>query len=378
MKVAFGAEQEEARVTYRAFVEREIIPRADAIDRDESVPADLIASLAGRGYLGAMLPREFGGTRIDLITAGLLHEEIGRGSASVHGVLNVHNMAAQAVLRWGSRTLREAWIPRFARGERLAAFAITEPNAGSDAASVETEARRAGDAFVLDGEKRWITCGQIADVFVLLGRCDGQPTAFLVERESPGLTITPIHGMLGCRGYMLATLQLAGCRIPAEHLVGRVGFGLSHVAAHGLDAGRYGLAWCCVGIAQACLEASLHHTAERRQFGVRLREHQLIQRMITQMMTGVRAARLLCCQAGYRREAGEAGAILETAIAKYFAARTLATITADAVQIHGALGLSSESPVQRYLRDAKIMEVIEGTTQIQETTIAQWGYREVL
>jgi glutaryl-CoA dehydrogenase (non-decarboxylating) len=367
--------QRAARAEYREFVEREIAPHAHRYDADESIPGELVRKLAAVGYLGSMIPQQFGGRHTDAITAGILHEEVGRGSASVQGLLNVHNMAAQSVLRWGSRAQRDAWIPRFASGDWLAGFAVTEPTVGSDAAKVETTARSVGDRYLVNGQKKWITCGQVADVFLVLTRCDDQPAALLVPRHSSGLSIRPISGMLGCRGYMLATLDFADCEVPKENLVGRLGFGMSHVVAHGLDVGRYCLAWGCVGSAQACLDASIRYTAGRHQFGASLKEHQLIQQMVTRMVTKIAAARQLCFHAGCLRDGRHPDAILETLVAKYFASKALNEIANDAVQIHGANGCSSDYPVERYLRDAKIMEIIEGTSQMHELMIAQYAYQ---
>jgi alkylation response protein AidB-like acyl-CoA dehydrogenase len=186
----------------------------------------------------------------------------------------------------------------------------------------------------------------------------------------------PILGMLGVRASMLAELHLDGCRVPQENLVGREGFGFSHVASSVLDHGRYSVAWGCVGIGQACLEASVRYASERKQFGAVLIDHQLIQQMITEMITNIKAARLLCYQAGYLRDLGDPRAIMETSIAKYFASTMVTHLTSDAVQIHGANGCSSEFPVQRYLRDAKIMEIIEGTTQMQQITISKYACQE--
>ena len=192
-------------------------------------------------------------------------------------------------------------MPRLAAGEVLAAIAITEPNVGSNVAAVETTATAAGSDHVLIGTKCWITCGQIANLFVVLARSGRGPAAFLLPRSTPGLSIEPTFGTLGCRGYMLATLHLDGCRLPADHLLGQTGFGLTHVAATSLDSGRYNLAWGCVGLACACLDAAFNYSQKRRQFDSPLSEFQLIQRMISRMMTDVHAARLMCRHAGYLR-----------------------------------------------------------------------------
>jgi hypothetical protein len=321
-----------------------------------------------------MLPGKCGGKGLDMITYGLLNEEIGRACSSVRSLLTVHDMVAQALNRWGNQAQKEKWMTRLASGQIIGAFALSEPNVGSDAEGVETTAALEGDTYVLSGRKKWISFGQIADLFLLFARCEGKPTAFLVERNSPGLSIRPIKGILGVRASMLAQLELDDCRIAKENLIGRVGFGVSHVALSALDQGRYSVAWGCVGIAQACLEACLKYTSERKQFGAYLKDHQLIQSMIANMTTKLKAARLLCYQAGYLKDVGDPGAIMETSIAKYFVSKVVNELASDAVQIHGANGYSSDYPVQRYFRDAKLMEIIEGSTQIQEMTIAKFAY----
>lgn len=373
MKFALTPEQEEAKSAFRKFVDKEIAPRAAQFDQEERLPPELIGKIVQQGYWGTILPVASGGAGMDMITYGLLTEEIGRGCASVRNLLGVQDMVAAAVMRWGSEEQKAYWLPRMASGETIAAFAMTEPEVGSDARNVQTTATRAGDDFLLNGRKKWISFGQMATLFLLFAQCEGEAVALLVERDTPGLTVKPITGMLGFRASMLAALHLDECRVPAENLVGPVGFGFSHVASAGLDLGRYSTAWGCVGLAQACLDASLRYANERRQFGVYLREHQLIQRLLTNMITNVKAARLLCYQAGYLKNENDPGAILETSIAKYFASTTAMQIASDAVQIHGAQGCGPEYPVQRHLRDAKIMEIIEGSTQIQQLVIARYG-----
>jgi len=378
MKIELTPQQQNDRTTFRAFVDEEIVPHADQWDREERTPPAIIKKLAQQGYLGTLLPKNSGGSGMDLITYGLLSEEMGRGCSSLRSLLTVHSMVAQALLKWGSQSQKTDWLPRLASGEAIAAFALSEPNVGSDAKSVETKATLSGDAYLLNGKKKWITYGQIADVFLVFAQYDGNPSAFWVEKDSPGLSIAPISGMLGVRASMLAELHFNNCRISQENLVGRHGFGFSHVAAAALDCGRYSVAWGCVGIAQACLEACTQYTSQRQQFGVYLREHPLIRQLITNAIATIKAARLLCYQAGYLKDIGDPKSIMETSIAKYFASTTATQVASDAVQIHGGNGCSSEYPVQRYFRDAKIMEIIEGSTQIQQLNIAEYGYQEHL
>ena len=205
---------------FRAFVEAEVVPFADAYDREESFPQRLIEKTARCGYLGALLPEEYGGGAMSMLTYGLLNEEIGRGCSSLRSLLTVHAMVAQVVLKWGSKELRKRWLPQLATGEKLAAFALTEPNIGSDAASIETSARPSGDSYLLNGQKKWITFGQMTDLFLIFAQCEGRPMACLLERDTSGLTVEPIFGMLGVRASMLAELRLEECRVPRENIVG--------------------------------------------------------------------------------------------------------------------------------------------------------------
>jgi glutaryl-CoA dehydrogenase (non-decarboxylating) len=376
LKLELTADQRAARDEFCAFAAAEIAPHADRWDREAAIPATVIDALRERGYLGSNVPAEYGGIGRDMITYGLLTEEIARACSSVRSLLTVHDMVAHAIGRWGSREQKERFLPALARGEILGALGLSEPNAGSDAQSVETTASEAGDHWVLDGQKKWTTFGRIAGLFLVLAQCEGKPTAFLVERESPGLAVRPLEGVWGTRASMLAELSFDGCRVPKAHLVGRIGFGLSHVIAAALEHGRYSVAWGAVGIGQACLDACRAYTAERRQFGVPLADHQLIRRMLTDMIVNVRAARLLCLRAGWLRDQRDPGAFMETMAAKYFASTMAVRAANDAVQIHGANGLSDDYPVGRYLRDARVTEIIEGSTQIQQITLPLFDFQE--
>lgn len=378
MKIELTSQQENYRSEFRAFVDESIGPYADQWDREEYTPPNVIQKIVQRRYLGAVLPQTWGGKGMEAIVYGLLNEELGRGCSSLRSLLTVHSMVAATLLKWGSSLQKKIWLPQLASGETIAAFALSEPNVGSDARAVETIATISGNSYLLNGQKKWITYGQIADVFLVFAQCEGKPAAFLIEKTNPGLSIKPISGMLGARASMLAELHLEDCQIPLENLVCKPGFGFSHVASSALDYGRYSVAWGCVGIAQACLQACLHYTSQRQQFGKYLKDHPLIQQMITEMIVNVKAARLLCYQAGYLKENGDPQSIMETSIAKYFASITATQAANHAVQIHGGNGCSHDYPVQRYFRDAKIMEIIEGSTQIQQLTIAQSGYQEQL
>jgi hypothetical protein len=371
--------QAAARAEYRQFVDQQIVPFAGEWERQRAVPASLIDQLRERGYLAAMMPQSLGGGGLDAIRYGLLTEQLGRGCSSVRSLLTVHDMVTLALARWGSASVKEEVVPRLARGEAIGALGLSEPNIGSDAAAVETVAERLPDgSFRLDGHKKWTTFGQIADYVLVLAQCEGKPTAFVVPATAPGFSRRPLEGFMGTAASRVAEILLDDCRVPAENLLARVGFGASHVTLTALDHGRYSVAWGSVGIAQGCLDACQSYAVDRIQGGgKRLIEHQLIRRLLTEMIVRTRAARLLCLRAGHLREIGDPGALAETMVAKYAASRAATRAANDAVQLHGANGLSDDYPVARYLRDSKVMEIIEGSSQIQQITIAGLPLEEI-
>ena len=375
MDITLTVQQKEYQSQFRTFVDTEIVPYAAQMDREAQTPRELVQKIALHGYTGALIPQRFGGLELDMVTLGILSEELGRGCSSIRSLLTVHSMVAHAILRWGSESQRTHWLPRLANGSTIAAFGLSEPNVGSDAKSIETAAEQRGDCYILNGHKKWTTYAQIAHLFLVFANCNGRVSAFLVPRETPGFSVEPLHGITGTRGSMVGELFLRDCQIPKENLVGGRGFGLASVATSALDIGRYTVACGCVGLLQACLEACLKYTSERRQFDAYIKDFQLIQHMITDMMTNVRAARLLCYHAGSLKDNGDPSTIMETWIAKYFASTAAVKAANDAVQIHGANGCHEDYPVQRYLRDAKVMEIIEGSTQLQQISIAQYGYQ---
>lgn len=370
LRMELGAAQAEARAAFAAYVDAHVAPHAGAWDRAAATPREAIDRLAATGWLGAVIPAAHGGAGMDWVTFGLLNEELGRGCSSLRSLLTVHSMAAHAVLRWGSAAQKERWLGPLARGEALGAFALSEPEVGSDASAVRATAEPDGDGWILRGEKKWTTYGQIADVFLLFAKVEGKPSAFLVERGTPGLEVTPLHGITGTRASMLAELRLDGCRVGREARIAGAGFGLA-VAVATLEVGRYSVACGTAGLIRACLDASLAYAAAREQYGKPIGEHQLVQRMLAEMAAGWRAAHWLCLRAGSLRDAGDPDAAHETFVAKYAASTAATRAALDAVQIHGANGCSEAYPVERYLRDSRVMEIIEGSTQIQQIAIAR-------
>ncbi|MEN3615156.1 acyl-CoA dehydrogenase family protein [Plantactinospora sp. ZYX-F-223] len=373
MKNLLTPEQQDQRTQFKTFADDVVAPLAATVDSAQSMPREIIAKLGAAGYLASMVPRGPGKPVLGAMAYGFLNEELGRTCQSVRNLVACADMVAHSIYRWGSAAHRDEWLGRIASGDAVAAFGLTEPRVGSDAKSVQTTANRVGSEIILQGRKRWISFGQNADVFIVFAKYEGSHTAFLVDRHSVGLSVQPISDLFGLRGSMLGEVVLDGCRVPVDGLLGRPGTGLSFVASSALDVGRYSTAWGAVGLAQACLDASCRYADERVQFDVPIKGHQLVQRMLANMATDTVAARMLCYRAGVSREAGDPDAVNQTLMAKYFSSTVVGRIANDAVQIHGAQGISSQAPVQRHLRDAKVLEIIEGTTQIHQSILGQYA-----
>lgn len=367
--------QREKQEEFRDFVDKKIMPISRQLDEQEEMFETVVQMLINNGYWGSEVPLEYGGAGLDSLTYGLLNEEIGRGCANIRNLIGVQGMVTSCILRWGNKEQRRKWLPLLSSGKMTAAFALTEPEIGSDAKSINTTAKLDKVEYVLNGKKKWISFGHSADLFLLFAKVDGQIGAFIVERGTPGFSSKPITGLLGFRGSMIAELTLKECRIPAENLIGRVGFGLALVANHGLSNGRYSTAWGALGLAQACLEACIKYASERKQFDVYLKEHQFIQQMIAEMVSNIMASKLLCFRASQLRDQGDETSILEIAVEKNFSATTAFAAANNAVQIHGANGCSADYPVQRFMRDAKVMEIVEGSTQIQQIIISNGAFK---
>ncbi|WP_424529453.1 acyl-CoA dehydrogenase family protein [Sphaerisporangium viridialbum] len=366
------------RRSARAFVDAHITPYADAYDQKGRVPEELLGQIAAAGLWAPFLPQEAGGAGMDMVTLGEVHEEVGRGCSSVRSLLTVHTMVSWAVQRWGTPAQRERWAPALCRGDVLGAFCLSEPGAGSDASGITSTAGQAGGGWVLNGVKKWITGGQRADVYLVFARTASSIGAFLVPRDAPGVQVRPIDDMLGTRASMLAEVSFQDVRLDGDALLGPSGFTAGMVLTGTLDLGRYSVASGSVGIIQACLEACATYTARREVGGSVLRDRPLIQAKLSDMITDARAARLLCAEAGRLKDAGEASTLMATWVAKYFASTAAARHASEAVQIHGANGCSPDYPVARFYRDAKVMEIIEGSNEIQRITIAGQVDREMM
>ncbi|HEX2927568.1 MAG TPA: acyl-CoA dehydrogenase family protein [Ruminiclostridium sp.] len=377
MKIELSPQQMELQAEFREFAYKEIAPYAAENDIEEKLNGEIVRKLAQKGYLGSMLPKKYGGMELDTVSIGILNEEVGKGCSSARSLLTVHGMVSLAILRWGTDEQKEYYLSKMASGEIIGAFGLTEPNVGSDAKSIETAAVLSGDEYILNGTKKWITMSQIAHIFLIFAQCEGKPTAFLVERNAPGFSVEPMSGLLGARASMIGELHFESCRIPKHAIVGTVGSGLTHVALAALDYGRYTVACGYVGLAQACLEESIRYSRKRKQFNAPLRESQLIQKMITEMVVSIKAARLMCYNAGYLKDVMDPDSLMETWNAKYFASKAAVLAANYAVQIHGANGYCNKYPVERLFRDAKCSEIIEGTSQMHEVLIATNAFRHI-
>ncbi len=365
----------EPRAPFRAVVDEHIAPYAEEFDAHETLPRHLLELVAQQHWWGATLPTDIGGTGMDWVAFGVLHEEVGRGCSSLRSLMTVHAMVCAAVDRWGRDDQRDRWLPALARGERLGAFCLTEPAAGSDASAIEATAERRAGHFALNGTKLWVTGGQVAGIYLVFARHGAGLSAFVVPREAHGLIVTPIEGALGTRASMLARIDLRNCEVDEACLLGPEGMALPTVLTAALDIGRFSVACGSVGIVSACLQASARHAAARAPGGNRLADQQLVRRMLSDMVLDVRAGRLLCQEAGRLKDAQDPATLMATWVAKYHASRAAARAASDTVQIHGAAGCAAGHPAGRLYRDAKVMEIIEGATELQQTTIADDAFR---
>jgi alkylation response protein AidB-like acyl-CoA dehydrogenase len=373
MKILLTREQSAKYEEFQQFAAAKIERFAGEWDRAQQIPNEALSWLGRAGYLGACIPVEYGGQGWDTVTFGLLNEALGRCDSAITGIVTVQSMIATPLVKWGTSEQREQWLPPLARGQIIGAFALTEPEVGSDIQSLATVYRPSDreDVLILNGEKKWITCGQFADVFLVFGKLNQKPLACLVPRNSCGLEIEPIRDLMGFRAAGLARLHFNDVPVPAANVVGKPGFALSHVAPIGLQYGRISTACSALGLLRGCFEESTAHAASRRIAERRVGDLGMIQSLIAKMGSNLEAAGLLCWSACRAEDDGLPESFTRTFIAKYFTSRAAVQAAADAVQIKGASGCHESSPVARYYRSAKIMEIIEGTTQVHELVLGK-------
>jgi alkylation response protein AidB-like acyl-CoA dehydrogenase len=376
MDFELSDEQRLIRETARAFCDAEIAPHAAAWDRAEAVDPAIVRKLASLGFLAAALPEEHGGLGLDMVSYTLLVEELGRADSNVRGIVSVSNgLYGKSVARWGTPEQRARLLPPLAAGEELGCYALTEPGAGSDPGSLETRAERDGDGdgYVLRGQKVFITLGSWATWALVFARTgeDGPRgiTCFVVPTGAEGFEARPIKGKLGLRAQDTAELHLDGVRVDGDAVLGEVGGGFK-VAMSALDHGRISLGAGCVGIAQGCLDAAVAYTTERRQFGRSVASFQLVQELLADIAVETEAARLLVWRAAATADRGERYTV-EASYAKYFASEVAVRAANAALQAHGGYGYVDEYPVGKYLRDARVTTLYEGTSQIQKLLIGR-------
>jgi len=368
-------EQRLIRETARDFADNEIFPRARDNDRNERFDLDLVKKLGDMGYLGPIVDEEYGGRGLDYRTYALIVEEVGRADSSARTVVSVQtSLVCSSIQRWGTEEQKREWLPRLCTGEILGCFGLTEPNTGSDAANLATRAEKTGDGWKITGQKQWISMGNYAKVALVFAQTDPEKkhrglAAFLVPTDSDGFSSRSIHGKLGLRASDTAELSLDGVEVGDEALLGKVGDGFK-VAMSALDSGRYSVAAGCVGICQGCVNASVDYSKEREQFDRPIASFQLVQEMIADMVVDTEAARALVWQAGWLKDVGRPNT-KETSIAKLFATEAAVRSANTAIQVHGGSGYVDDYPVERYLRDARVTTLYEGTSQIQKLIIAR-------
>jgi len=374
-------EQREVQRTARAFGEREILPRIRQLDSTSTYDRGLYEKMGAVGFLGLPIPERYGGSGMDYIAFAVLCEEMERADTAFRVILSVHTgLNSLTLLQWADEDQKQRYLVPQARGEKLGTFGLTEPGVGSDAANLATTARRDGARYILNGSKVWISLADTADYFLVFATVDRSLghkgiTAFIVEREFPGFGSDSLHGKLGVRAGNTGILYFSDCEVPVANRVGEEGEGFT-IAMSAIDQGRYTVAAGSVGLAVACLDASVKYAHERKAFGEEIGRHQLIKQMLARMQQGIEAGRLLVWKAGWLKNQG-LRSTRETGLAKWFCTDHAVQCAMDAIQIHGAYGYSDEYPVERYLRNSKGSVIYEGTSQIHTLMQADYllGYR---
>jgi hypothetical protein len=375
MDLGLTDEQRLIQETARDFVDNEVVPRARESDRAQRFDIELARRLGEMGYLGAPVAEEYSGRGLDYTGYGLIVEEVGRGDSAMRTVVSVQtSLVCGSIERWGSEEQKQRWLPALCSGQSFGCFGLTEPDTGSDAASLRTRAEKVDGGWRISGQKMWISLGNIAEVALIFAQTDASRkhkgiACFLVPTASGGFTSQEIHGKLGLRASDTAEISLDAVEVGDDALLGEVGEGFK-VAMSALDSGRYSVASGCVGICEGCVQASVAYSKERHQFGVPIASFQLVQEMIAEMIVRRDAARMLVRRAGWLKDTGQPSTA-ETSVAKLYATESAVECANLAIQVHGGSGYVDDYPVERYLRDARVTTLYEGTSQIQKLIIAR-------
>ncbi|WP_144481143.1 acyl-CoA dehydrogenase family protein [Cytobacillus oceanisediminis] len=381
MNFEFTDEQELLRKTVRNFVDREIMPYIKEWDEKQHFESNILTRLADLGLMGVCIPEQYGGSGMDYNSLAIVCEELERGDTAFRTAVSVHTgLNSMTLLQWGNEEQKQKYLVPQSKGEKVGAFGLTEPNAGSDVAAMQTTAADAGDHYILNGSKTWISLCDVADHFLVFGYTDKSKkhhgiSAFIVERNWEGFSSKAIKGKLGIRAGNTGEIFFDNVKVPKQNLLGKEGDGFK-IAMSALDNGRFTVAAGACGTIMASLEASLKYCHERSTFGKEIGRHQLFQQMIAKMEAGLIQSRLLVYRAGWLKNQGKRNT-RETSLAKWQACDYAYEAANDAVQIHGAYGFSNEYPVERYLRNAKAPVIYEGTREIHTVMQAEYalGYR---
>lgn len=382
MDFNFSEEQNMLRKTVRDYVDKEILPYIADWDREGNFPEKIFDDLANLGLMGVCIPEEYGGAGMDYNSLAIVCEELERGDTAFRTAVSVHTgLNSMTLLQWGNEDQKQKYLVPQAKGEKIGAFGLTEPGAGSDVASMQSTAVKDGDYYILNGQKTWISLSDIADHFIVFAYTDKSKkhhgiSAFIVERSMEGFSSQPIKGKLGIRAGNTGEIFFENLRVPKENLLGEEGEGFK-IAMAALDNGRFTVAAGAVGQIMACIEESVKYCHERETFGKPIAQHQLVQQMIANMEAGLQMSRLLVYRAGELKNEGKRNT-RETSLAKWQATEFANKAANDAVQIHGAYGFSDEYPVERFLRNSKAPVIYEGTSQIHTIMQAEYvlGYRQ--
>ena len=375
MDFTLSDEQKLISEAAREFADREIEPRVRESDRAARFDRELASKMGEVGYLGAPVAEEYGGRGLDYIGYALIVEQIGRADSAARTVVSVQtSLVCGSIEQWGTEEQKREWLPRLCSGEALGCFGLTEPDTGSDAANLRTRAKKTDSGWSISGNKMWISLGNVAEVALIFAQTDPAKkhkglACFLVPTSSEGFTTEEIHGKLGLRSSDTAELSLDEVEVPDSAMLGEIGDGFK-VAMSALDKGRYSVAAGCVGICDGCVEASVAYSTERKQFDVPIASFQLVQAMIAEMIVKRDAARMLVFRAGDLKDRGEPSTV-ETSIAKLYATESAVECANAAIQVHGGSGYVDDYPVERYMRDARVTTLYEGTSQIQKLIIGR-------
>ncbi|MEO0092335.1 MAG: acyl-CoA dehydrogenase family protein [candidate division WOR-3 bacterium] len=382
---SFTEEQIMIQKLARDFAQKEVAPKIKEQDQKAEFDRSILTKMADLGILGLSIPTKYGGSGGDYISLGLACEELEYVDTSLRVILSVHiGLNSLTILSWGTEEQKQKYLVPQAKGEKIATFGLTEPNAGSDVVAIETKAQKSGDYWILNGEKMWISLADVADNFLIFAWTDQEKrkkrdhsgmSCFIVERSFPGVSTATIHGKLGIRAGNTGSISLSDVKVPKENMLGEEGEGFK-IAMFALDQGRYTVAWGATGLIKACLDHSVKYANERKTFGEVIGKHQLVKEMICDMVSGYECSKLLCLKAGWLKNKGMRST-KETSLAKMYACDASEKAASHAVQIYGAYGYSDEYPVERFYRNAKGAVIYEGSREIHKLMQADYalGYR---